>query len=440
MKYKLFAVFVLSVLLFGCSSDLSGSSDENSEISAPLEFSVNFPAGANSWVNNINEDHIIITQSGIRNWSYKNDVIKTYFRTNLSGELNLGLKLKVANGTSKIKVSIGAQSKEVEINNTQLEAVEVGKFTIANTGYQLIEIQGISRTGQVFADIDEVLVGGRAVSDVSFVPSSNFHFGRRGPSVHLNYTVPQNEDVLWFYNEITVPIGADKLGSFFMANGHAEGYFGMQVNSESERRILFSIWSGFDTNDPNQVPEDWRVINLSNGNGVRVQDFGHEGSGKQCILYFDWQAGTTYKFLVKGEPSTNNSTKYSAYFYAPEKGTWQLIARLQRPMISTHLTQLHSFLENFIPATGTEERMANYGNQWIYTLNNNWIELNNATFTADATATANERLDYAGGIRGEHFYLKNCGFFNEKTQINSFFTRQPLNTPPTIDFSSLENL
>jgi hypothetical protein len=440
MKYKLLTAYLFSILLLACSSDVGRVSDDDGEAPLPIEFSVNIPAGANSWVNNINADLSIIKQSGVRNWSHKNDVIKTYFRTNFSGELHLGLKLRVANGTSKIKVSFGSQSREIEINNNQLEAIDLGKFTIANAGYQLVEIQGISKTGHTFADIDEVLIAGRAVYDVSFVPTSNFHFGRRGPSVHLNYTLPQNEDVTWFYNEVTVPVGADKVGSFFMANGHAEGYFGMQVNSEFERRILFSIWSGFETDSPNQVPEEWKVINLSNGNGVTVQDFGNEGSGKQCILRFDWQAGTTYKFLIKGEPSTNNSTKYSAYFYAPENGTWQLIARLQRPMISTHLTRLHSFLENFIPATGVEERMANYHNQWIYTLNNNWVELNKATFTADATATANERLDYAGGENGEYFYLKNCGFFNEKTQIRSFFTRQSSNTPPTIDFNSLEDL
>jgi hypothetical protein len=45
-----------------------------------------------------------------------------------------------------------------------------------------------------------------------------------------------------------------------MATGFAEGYFGMQVNSDQERRILFSIWSTYETDDPSRIPEDEKVI------------------------------------------------------------------------------------------------------------------------------------------------------------------------------------
>jgi hypothetical protein len=47
--------------------------------------------------------------------------------------------------------------------------------------------------------------------------------------------------------EITVPVGQDPIGSYFMANGFGEGYFGFQVNSKTERRVLFSVWSPFRT-------------------------------------------------------------------------------------------------------------------------------------------------------------------------------------------------
>ncbi len=70
-----------------------------------------------------------------------------------------------------------------------------------------------------------------------------FYWGRRGPSVHLTYTVPQDVDLEYAYSEIVVEEGDDPVGSYFMANGFREGYFGIQVNSSQERRVLFSVWS-----------------------------------------------------------------------------------------------------------------------------------------------------------------------------------------------------
>lgn len=58
-----------------------------------------------------------------------------------------------------------------------------------------------------------------------------FYWGRRGPSVHLSYPFADNIQAEWFYNEITVPVTQDVIGSYYMANGFGEGYFGIQVNS-----------------------------------------------------------------------------------------------------------------------------------------------------------------------------------------------------------------
>ena len=81
-------------------------------------------------------------------------------------------------------------------------------------------------------------------------------------------------DIKYFYNEMTVPKGSDLLGSYFMANGFAEGYFGIQVNSETERIILFSLWSPFKTDDPTSIPEDQKIKLLKKGDDVISNDFG----------------------------------------------------------------------------------------------------------------------------------------------------------------------
>ena len=86
------------------------------------------------------------------------------------------------------------------------------------------------------------------------------------------------------YSEIEIPEGYDQEGLFAMANGSREGYFGMQVNSIEERRILFSIWSPYITDDPNDIPEDQRIQLIKSGEDVYIGEFGNEGSGGQSYL------------------------------------------------------------------------------------------------------------------------------------------------------------
>ena len=177
---------------------------------------------------------------------------------------------------------------------------------------------------------------------------------------------------------------------------------------------------------------------LGKGEGVTTGEFGNEGSGGQSYKVFNWKAGNTYKFLLKGEPSVNNSTDYTAYFYDSEAEKWNLIASFRRPHTNTYLKRPHSFLENFRTEVGHISRMGEYTNQWIYDTKGNWHELTKAKFTADATARKGSRVDYAGGAVGNKFYMKNCGFFNEKTTIDTFHERTANGVAPVIDFSSLE--
>jgi hypothetical protein len=151
-----------------------------------------------------------------------------------------------------------------------------------------------------------------------------------------------------------------------------------------------------------------------------------------------WKAGTTYSFLLCGEPSANNSTDYTAWFYAPENGKWQLIASFRRPKGSRYLGSLYSFLENFHTGTGNIVRQGYYSNQWICDKNGKWTELTSVKFTADATARKESRLDYSGGVADGKFFLKNCGFFNDKTEIGTILTREPLKIHPNIDLILLK--
>jgi hypothetical protein len=390
----------------------------------------------NTWVINNTDDKI--DHKGIHQWQDPKSVLGTFFKVIASGSLDLSVLASVAEGKSTLKFSLNDKSYNIEIDEAATDTIKVGRFNITNPGYQQLNLQGLNRTSSDFANIEGFLLEGPAIDSHTTYVKDDFYWGRRGPSVHLNYEIPEEAgEVVWFYNEITVPEGEDVEGSYFMANGFAEGYFGIQVNSAEERRVLFSVWSPYKTDDPGAVPEEYKIIMLAKGEKVYTGEFGNEGSGGQSFLRYMWQAGNTYRFLLKGEPSENNSTDYTAYFYAPELDKWLLIASFRRPKTSTYLKRPHSFLENFITETGHIRRRVYYTNQWVYDTNKNWYEITEAGFTADATARKGSRLDYLGGSEGSRFFLENCGFFNIPKEIGSKLIRKPSGTSPLIDLSAL---
>lgn len=81
--------------------------------------------------------------------------------------------------------------------------------------------------------------------------------------------------------------------------------------------------------------------------------------------------------------------------------------------------------------------MVYFGNQWICNSDGQWKELDQARFSADATARKGYRMDYAGGVNKDYFYLKNCGFFNDNTEIGTELTRNKMKKAPEINFGAL---
>lgn len=409
-------------------------------LSANGQIKLVVPLGGNSWITTHSKSgNEKITNQGWQNWSENETVFSTYVYLAKPGNLIVSGVFDVPNGNSKIQATIEKTTKTVNISGTGNET-KIGEWKITKAGYVRIDFKGLSKTGEVFANIENLLISGSAIDEkTAFVKNNQgnfFYWGRRGPSVHLNYDISNVNDIEYFYNEITVPTGNDVIGSYFMANGFAEGYFGIQVNSETERRVLFSVWSPFQTDDPSKIPPDKKILMLKKGKDVVTKEFGNEGSGGQSFLRYMWKAGETYKFLLKGEPVKNNYTNYTAWFFTD--GNWRLIASFSRPTTNTYLKRLHSFLENFIPETGNITRKAFYQNQWVRTKNGEWKPITNATFTYDNTAKQNYRIDYSGGAEGGKFYLRNCGFFSESTPYQSVFSHPVNSSAPKIDFSKLE--
>ncbi len=401
---------------------------------------ITVPLGGNTWRTDRDTTGGYISNEGIVNWTSSNATFTTYVRFATTGKCKLWLSLKT-DGESRIAVSALKNAKEVAVGGSIQNDYYAGEWNVTDTGYVAIQIKGISKTGLKFADVTGIKLSGSAVTkNMAFVKNNEgdfFYWGRRGPSVHLNYPIPENTNVEWFYNEVTVPQGNDLIGSYFMAAGFGEGYFGMQVNSPTERHILFSVWSPFKTDNPSQIPDSQKIVMLKKGERVHTGEFGNEGSGGQSYLLYNWKAGNTYKFLMHAKPDGKNHTIYTAYFFAPEVGKWQLIASFSRPQTNTYLKHLHSFLENFEPEQGTQTRKVYFNNEWIADETGKWTELNKARFTIDNTGIQGYRKDYAGGVENGSFYLKNCGFFNDYTIRNSVFERPLTGKAPDVDFGKL---
>lgn len=377
-----------------------------------------------------------ITGQGLAHWNDPATVISVYLYAPKAGTLDLSLKAK---GESTIKVTYKKKKFEVKLATTGFQVVPVGQIKISKPGYLKIDIQGVKKAGKTFGEITDLVLE-NPMDKMVYVKDFSTYWGRRGPSVHLNYAMPK-EPSEWFYNEVTVPKSGEVQASYYMANGFKEGYFGMQFNSPTERRILFSVWSPFETQNPKDIPDEDKIKMLRRGEGVHIGEFGNEGSGGQSFLKYNWKAGVTYPFLMQVRPDGKGNTVYTAYFYATDEGRWRLIASFLRPKTDTWYKNAHSFLENFSPEQGYLTRSVRFNNQWVRGTDGVWREITESGFSHDATAGAGVRRDYQGGSEGKKgFYLMNGGFFNELTTYGTKFQRPASGNHPKIDFESLEKL
>ena len=375
-------------------------------------------------------------------WSDPDGVFSTFFHVNRPATLDLAIRARATEGRSILITRVGDQTFNTVIDQPEVAPCEIGRISVPQAGYVRVDLQGENRSGAVFAEIRDLLVSSDTENlSLDYVRTNDgnmFYWGRRGPSVHLRYEVPGDTRLRYAYSEITVPRGQDPIGSYFMANGFGQGYFGIQVNSSQERRVLFSVWSPFKTDNPRDIPQDQKIVALASGPGVRIGEFGNEGSGGQSFLVYPWRAGTTYRFLTEVKPDNEGSTIYTSWIGDKSAGRWRLIASFRRPKTSTHLRGFHSFLENFNPSYGHLTRSAFHGNVWVRDVDQQWHECTVARFSVDATSRGRHRLDFIGGKKGDRFFLQNGGFFDQSGRPGESFTRDSsIQGQPKIDFAAL---
>ena len=256
-----------------------------------------------------------------------------------SGALSVALELAaVAPSNAALRLSICLQGDAKPLHTfdfrvpkgTKAVELSIGRTTIATAGYYRFSLECTDAGTRELPALAALVLDGPAAVGAHFSSVER----RNASSVHLGYPVPSSskDEIEWFYIELTPK--TDPLYSYYMATGCNRGYFGMQVNSATERRLIFSIWdSGNEAVDRAKVAEADRVKLVAKGEGVVASDFGHEGTGGHSHLKYMWKLGDTFRFLLRATPgaAAESTTTYTAWFYFPQAKAWGLIDEIRLP-------------------------------------------------------------------------------------------------------------
>lgn len=361
----------------------------------------------------------ISENSGVTRWSDPETSVNWYGEFKQTGQLKAKVVLRLPKGAeSKLRLRIGDQSREVMAKGGDGPVTaDFGGFGIQKAGYQRFILESRNPSGANAGDIESLLLDGPATEGANF----NLKERRNAASIHLAYEVPKSTNIAGFYKEITGV--TDPSATFYMACGFHRGYFGMQVNSPTERRIIFSVWdSGGEAVDRDKVRDDDRVSLVAKGEGVYSGDFGNEGTGGHSHLKYMWKTGETQRFYLTAKPLDATHTIFAGYYFHPENKKWMLISAWKTPKEGGWLRGLHGFSENFSGSSGHIVRKSLHSNEWLKTEDGKWIELTRASFTHDGTGKS-DRLDRFMGVENGAFFLSHGGFVEGFTKYGTSFER-----------------
>lgn len=409
---------VKSVSIWLMSLALAGSSGRAAALQVPAFTAYTLPD---------TDSPRISERGGVRGWTDPANSVHWYGRLNQPGTLQAKLRLKLPEGSeSKLRLTVAGGFREVTVRGAsgpEPVTADFGAFTIERPGYQDFHLGSLNPKGQDAGQLEALVLDGPAAEGAHF----NLKERRNAASVHLSYKASTHA-IAAFYCEVTAV--EEPVTTFYMACGWHRGYFGMQVNSPTERRIIFSVWdSGDEAVDRNKVSAEKRVQLMGKGDGVYSGDFGNEGTGGHSHLKYPWKTGQTQRFLVTAQPTNQTFTVYSGYYHHPDSHRWMLISSWKAPREGGWLRGPHSFSENFWGSTGHLPRKALYGRQWIRTPGGKWIEITEASFSHDPTGKS-DRLDRFMGVEQGQFFLSHGGFLEGTMPFGQRFTRPATGEPP----------
>src|SRR5262245_5138626 len=215
------------------------------------------------------------------------------------------------------------------------------------------------------------------------------------PAQHLWWNTEKQPDAVCLYGEITV-LATHPAIYYCGANWHpgepAGGYCGIQHNSETERRTIFSIWDTTPALHPKVTEADSQTI---------FNRFGGEGEGAHTHMPWDWKPGEMFEFFVQKQPGEALDTTDTRFYIVDRAAKkWRHISTINSPNGGKKSVEtiggggLASFLENFRGKEKEIPKLATY-RLWlgsdVDTLkcltraggDGTWGQLNDAYFLAE---------------------------------------------------------
>jgi hypothetical protein len=360
------------------------------------------------------EDHNVVS-----NWTNQARSV-VYYLYQTAGEYNFSIENTVSSGVNlnyEVKVSpcypglaITPGTTQVAFNGTgNIGLTTPFKVIASTTGYYRYELKPISAPNNSITIHNLIF---KALQAGSKVNQTNY---QSSPSVHLSFssTASTVKSYDWLYQEVKVPAAQDPLYTFYMAIGFFRGYLGIQTNSPTERRVLFSVWDSADAqNDPNYTTAD-NVRLIDKGTNVTSNGFGGEGTGGQTYIKANWQTNSTVGFIMNVRQENTNSILLSAWYKLEGQSIWNYIATWRAPKDQRYFDGFYSFLENFGYSNGQTRREAEYFNSWAReNSSGKWVHLNKASYS-NTDGDVGQRVDFEQGVsplNSGRFYMSSGGY------------------------------
>lgn len=331
----------------------------------------------------------------------------SFNNTVLQGKtLQFELKVSATYANSGFK----SLTKKLTFKGTgQADSLFATKLDIPQTGYFRYELKPISDP--------ESAIKIETLTFKSLKPGGQVNHTdyQSSPSVHLSFsTTDQTTKAYnWIYEEILVPEGGDPLATYYMSLGFFRGYMGIQTNSDTERRVLFSVWDSKDAEHDKTITQHDYVSLVDKGEATTVNSFGGEGTGGQSyVKTANWQTGKPVKFLMNIAKQDNNSVILSAW-YKLEGQDWKYVATWRAPKEQRLFDGFYSFIENYGYTNGQLRREAYYYNAWgKEAATGKWINFNKVRFS-NTDGKEGQRVDFEQGVSPnfpDRFYMASGGY------------------------------
>lgn len=243
----------------------------------------------------------------------------------------------------------------------------------------------------------------KRLSSIIFVLGSVFLPGQTARAQHLWWDLDGQKDATCLYGEITVLATARDIyycGANWFPGKPAGGYCGIQHNSETERRTIFSIWDTSHDLHPHVTAAHPQTIH---------NRFGGEGDGQHTHMIYQWNVGETFQFFLKKQPGKGKTTDTFYFIYDRASKRWIHSATINNPNGSEPNSVmkigggLNSFLENFGGKEFSLPKLAIY-RLWVGPNvdemkcltkaigDGKWGKLNDAYFLAEGDPEALDRI------------------------------------------------